>query len=98
MMGVVATGQSLTRRLVVQGQEPFRIKTIECDDPRFAFHVDDEMKSLHLVLVTFTAGGEPGQVNKKLRIATDLSNNGHPEAAVQAIVAPAQADRAVPPR
>ncbi|MDZ7617370.1 MAG: hypothetical protein U1E05_10210 [Patescibacteria group bacterium] len=84
--------------LVDRGQEPFQIKSIECDDPRFAFRVDDETKSVHLVLVTFTAGTEPGQVSNTLRIATDLPSNGRPEATVQAIVAPAQADRAVPPR
>lgn len=98
MMGVVTTGQSVTHRLVVQGQEPFHIKKIDCNDPRFAFHVDDEMKSVHLVLVTFTAGAEPGQINNKLQIATDLGDNGRTEAVVQAIIAPTQADQTVPPR
>ncbi|MDY0168034.1 MAG: DUF1573 domain-containing protein [Thermoguttaceae bacterium] len=98
MLGVLASGQSVTRRLVVQGQEPFRITAVECDDPRFAFSVDDEAKSVHLVSVTFTAGPELGQVESTLRIATDLGSNGRPEAGVQAIVAPAQADRTLPQR
>ncbi len=96
MLGVLAPGQSITRRLVVQGQTPFRIQSIQCDDPRFAFSVDDEAKPVHLVSVTFTAGSEPGQVNSTLRIVTDLGSSAHSEAAVQAIIAPAQADRASP--
>ncbi len=99
MMGVLATGQSVTRKLVVQGQEPFRITGIECEDPRFNFRVDaEEAKSVHLVAVTFTASAEAGQVNSALRIATDLGDKGHPEAVLQAVVAPAQADRGLSPR
>ncbi len=93
MLGVLAAGQSVTRRLVVRGQQPFRITAVECEDPRLAFSVDDEAKSVHLVSVTFTAGSEPGQVNTTLRLNTDLAGNGRPEAVVQAIVAPVQADR-----
>ncbi len=97
MLGVLSPGQSVARRLVVQGQAPFRITSIECDDPRFAFSADDEAKSLHLVSVIFTADSEPGQVSGTLRIATD-SGGGHPEAVVQAIIAPVHADRALPQR
>lgn len=98
MLGVVATGQSVTRRLVVQGQEPFRITAVECDDPRFTFDVADEANSVHLVSITFTAGAEAGQINSTLRLATDLDGDGGPEAAVQAMIVPAQADRLLPQR
>ncbi len=98
MLGVLTPGQSLSRRLVVQGSEPFRITGFECDDPRFAFSVDDEAKSVHLVSVTFTADAQPGQVNSTVRIATDAGGQAGPEAVVQAIIAPAHADRPLPQR
>lgn len=98
MLGVVATGQSVTRRLVVQGQSPFRITAVECDDPRFTFDVAEEANSVHLVSITFTAGAEAGQISSTLRVATDLGGDGGPEVAVQAIIVPAQADRLLPQR
>ncbi len=97
MLGVLAAGQAVTRQLVVQAQEPFRITGIDCDDPRFTFSSDDELKSVHLVAVTFTAGAEPEQVNRVLRIGTDLAGNSRSEVAVQAVVAPARAEASPAP-
>jgi len=98
MLGVLAPGQSVSRRLVVQGQEPFRITAVESDDPRLTFSAGDEANSVHLVTVTFTADSEPGQVSSAVRIATDAGANGNLEALVQAMIAPAHADRSPPQR
>lgn len=99
MLGVAAPGQSLpARRLVVQGHEPFRITGFECDDPRFTFSADDESKSVHLVSVTFAADSQAGQVSSKVRIATDAGGDSPLEAVLQAVIAPAQAERSLPQR
>lgn len=72
LLGVVATGQSVTRQLVVQGKEPFRITGIESSDPRLSCAVPDSEKALHLLPVTFAAGEAAGDVNATLRIQTSL--------------------------
>ncbi|HYW79361.1 MAG TPA: DUF1573 domain-containing protein [Thermoguttaceae bacterium] len=73
-MGVVSSGKTVTKQLVVRGKKPFRILDITCDDESFEFGVpmDDTPKLVHLVPVTFVAGKGTGKVSKTIRIQTDL--------------------------
>ncbi len=71
MLGVVETGQTVTKQLVVQGRELFRIVAVRCDDDRFKCSVPQTAKTLHLLPVTFTAGEASGKVSGKIRIETD---------------------------
>lgn len=71
-LGVLQTGQTVTRNLVVQGRKPFKILSVTSPDTRFRFSVPQEAKPVHLVPVTFTAGDAPGQVAAKIRISTNL--------------------------
>jgi hypothetical protein len=77
MMGVVETGGSVTRQLVIQGQTPFRITAVQCDDPRITVPLPEKADKLHIIPVTFRASDTPGNVSAKLRIVTDLAGTTH---------------------
>lgn len=87
-MGVVASGETVTKQLVVRGKRPFRILEITCDDESFEFGIapDGEPKLVHLVPVTFLAGKGTGKVRKTIRIQTDLGEMV-PELEAYAVVA-----------
>ena len=90
-MGVVPSGQKVTRQLMVSGKKPFRILEITCDDKSFKFDTskDNAAKELHLVPVTFLAGADAGKVVKTIKIKTDQGEMT-PELAAYAVVAAAQ--------
>ncbi|MDZ7619500.1 MAG: DUF1573 domain-containing protein [Patescibacteria group bacterium] len=87
-MGVVEPGQEVTKQLVVRGQQPFRILSIQCGDESFRFDTSgtDAPKSLHLVPVTFTAGGERGKISRTIRIVTDQGTMTMPQLPAYAVV------------
>lgn len=93
LMGVAEPGQPLTRNIVVQGQTPFRILAVHCNDERFQCRLPAEAKTIHILPVTFLAkqADKTGIVKTKLRIETDLSGRAtvEVEAAVQIGAAPA---------
>lgn len=72
-MGTVQPGQKVSKKLVVRGSGPFKITAVNCEDPAFTFTTDDSEKPVHLIPVTYTAGNEPGKVNCKIEIETDLN-------------------------
>lgn len=76
LLGVLSVGETVTRQLVVQGKEPFRVVKVECSDPRLTCPVPQtkEAKSLHLLPVTFTAGDAAEKFSGKLLIQTTLNS------------------------
>jgi hypothetical protein len=89
MMGLVDAGQTRTDKLVVQGQTPFRIVGVRCDDPRFKVTLPEgAAKTWHVILVTFTADATPGKVNGKVRIETDQGAAASVEVPVQVQIVP----------
>lgn len=73
VLGVLAPGQTVTKQLVVRGNEPFRITKIDCPDPSFQFELPSEAKTLHLVPITFTAGSGSAKIAEQITIETDLA-------------------------
>ena len=86
-MGVLEPGNKVTKKLVVRGNQPFRILSIACEDESFEFENSGEevAKSVHLVPVTFLAGEHSGKIAKTIRIQTDLGATA-PELAAYAVV------------
>jgi len=86
-MGVVQPGQKVTKQLVIRAKKPFRILSIDCEDGSFEFEApaDQEPKALHVVPVTFVAGGDAGKVSRMIRIETDLGETP-PELSAYAVV------------
>jgi archaellum component FlaG (FlaF/FlaG flagellin family) len=86
-MGVVQPGQKVTKQLVVKSKKPFKILSITCDDKSFEFNTakEDAAKPVHLIPVTFNAGGDLGKVVKTIKIQTD-QGQFTPELAAYAVV------------
>lgn len=73
-LGTVQPGQKVTKQIVVRSKVPFRVVSVSSDGKGFEFDTSAEgkAKALHLIPVTFVAGGETGKVSHKIRIETDL--------------------------
>lgn len=89
-MGVVRSGETTTKQVVVRGKKPFKILEVvpECDCLQAAPPDDPSAKEIHLLPVTFTAKGEPGKISKTVRIRTDLGGAEVEISAHAAVVAP----------
>lgn len=72
LMMATESGVPVTRQIVVQGRQPFRIVGVECDDARLRANPPTESKSLHIVGVTFAGSTTTGIINARLRVRTDV--------------------------
>lgn len=75
-LGVLQPGQSVTKQLVVKGRHPFKILDMRSSDPRLAFDVSNQEKSLHIVPVRFKAGEEAEKIVAAIEIDTSLGSGG----------------------
>jgi len=71
--GVVRTGQSVTKQIVVRGRKPFRITSVhaDCQCLQATNPKTEEAKSLYLVPITFSAGEKAGKIAQIVQIETD---------------------------
>jgi hypothetical protein len=79
MLGTLAPGQKVIKRIVVKGTKPFNILEVRCDDEAFAFEVTNETSVVHLVPVTFVAGNQPGKISRKIEVITDMADHATAE-------------------
>lgn len=73
--GLVQPGRSVTRNVVVQGQESFQILELIGPDARFRLAPSAKLKTpsrVHLLPVAFEAGPEPGKLTGEILIQTDI--------------------------
>jgi hypothetical protein len=74
-LGVMHSGDKVTKPLVVRADKPFRIKSITGDKAAFVIaKPSSEASTMHVVPVTFVAGAEIGKVVKTIHIETDLGD------------------------
>ena len=71
LLGDVRHGESVSRKLVVRGRQPFKIVDVHCDDECFTFKTDEKASKRHFVEVVFNADRPAGKVRKSIRIQTD---------------------------
>lgn len=71
-LGSLASGETVKKQLVVRGRQPFRIRDVRSDDPRFEFDVNGQAKTLHLIPLRFTAGNDSEKVAASIEVETDL--------------------------
>lgn len=75
MFNSVTQGEQATRRVLVRGQAPFKIVSIQCDDPEsFKFSTDSESKDKHVVEIKFDAKKTAGDIKQQIHITTDMGN------------------------
>ena len=72
-LGVLQPGQSVTKQVVVRGQKPFRITSIQgdCKCLQATAPKGQEPKTLYLVPITFTAQEKTGKITQTIHIETD---------------------------
>lgn len=75
-LGSLAPGETAKKQLVVRGRQPFRIRNVRSDDPRFEFEVGGQAKTLHLIPLRFTAGNDSEKVAATIEVETDLPGSG----------------------
>ena len=73
-LGVVPSGEKVSKKLVVRSREPFSIVSVtaDCDCLEFSGLDDTAAKPLHLLSVSFTASGEAGKRAQAIRVETDV--------------------------
>lgn len=71
VLGEIAPGDEVTKRIIVRGKKPFSIVDVTCGEDCFTFATDKDQKVLHFVDVTFRAGDNPGKLQTPIKIVTD---------------------------
>jgi hypothetical protein len=75
LLGDVAQGQQISKKIIVHGKKPFKIVAFQCNDEDcFQFKTDNESKDRHIVDITFNAKKNAGNVKETIHIATDLGD------------------------
>jgi Protein of unknown function (DUF1573) len=72
MLGDVAHGEQVSKKILVRGKQAFKIVSMKCDADSFDFKTDDQSSERHVVEVKFNAKQDPGKVKETIHIATDL--------------------------
>ena len=87
-LGQIKTGQQSERRVIVRGVSPFRITKIEGTDNNLTVRDSaTEAKMVHVLTVTLQPS-QPGDINRTLRVITDLPQEGVIEFNARAQVLP----------
>jgi Protein of unknown function (DUF1573) len=74
MVNALEPGMTFTKPIIVQSKQKFRVTKVTSSLPGFEFKVPEnsDAKTLHVIPMTFTAGGTPGDYTAKIKIETDL--------------------------
>jgi hypothetical protein len=95
LLGDVAQGQQISKKIIVHGKKPFKIVSVQCNDADcFQFKTDDESKDRHIVDITFNAKKNAGSVKELIRISTDLGTKLEANLTAYATVVPGAAPTA----
>ena len=87
-LGQVAVNGESERRVIVRGAKPFKITEVKGADDQLTVQDDTaESKAVHVLTVKLKPG-KAGQLNRNLRIETDLPEDGTVDFPVSAQVTP----------
>ena len=93
MIGVVTQGARVTKKVLVRGEQPFRIVSVQCDDEScFQFKVDQETSKRHMVEIVFDAKKEVGAVKQPIHFATDLGEKFQATVTAYATIVPPEVE------
>jgi len=97
LLGDVARGGKVSKKVIVRGRQPFRILSVQCDDEEcFEFRTSDEASQRHVVEIVFNANKDPGAVKQTIHVATDLGGDFNATLTAYARVVPAALDSTEP--
>jgi len=87
-LGTVKTQTETERRIIVRGVKPFKITQIEGTDNQILVRDNTtQAKPVHVLTVKLRAG-QPGELNRALRIVTDLADDNKIDFHVSAQIVP----------
>jgi hypothetical protein len=87
-LGQVKAGQGAQQKILVRSPQPFQITGVDGTDAQLAVQeINAGNKPVHILAVTLTAG-EAGDLNKILRVRTDLKGDNEIEFQATAQVVP----------
>ncbi len=89
MLGLLAPGQKVMRKLLIQGEVPFRVTAVENLPEGFDVQLPGESSKLHWLVVEYTVPRTPGRISATLKIHTDLAD-GILEVPVTGHIVPAE--------
>lgn len=90
MLGEVAEGGKVTKKLLIRGKKPFRILSVLSDaEDCFQFKTDGKASDRHIVEVTFDAKKQAGPVKQTINIATDLGEKYNASLTTYGTIVPA---------
>ena len=95
-LGAVTSGGTVTKNVVVRANREFCITGIQCDDGCLTCEPKATPAKVHILPVTFQAGGAAGRIERQLRISTDLGEGAVPTVTVQVEVQAADGTGAAP--
>jgi hypothetical protein len=90
VLGEVAQGEQVSKKVLVRGKKPFRILKVTSDSDSFEFKTDNQSSDRHVVDVMFNARQGPGKMKDTIRISTDISTGRQTAFTAYAMVAPAR--------
>lgn len=86
-LGKPKPGEEVERKVIVRGVKPFRIKEVQGIDDKLAVQeTNTDPKPVHVLTVKLKAG-EEGDFTRKLKVLTDLPEDGEIEFQARAVVA-----------
>ncbi len=95
LLGDVAAGEQVSKKVIVRSKQPFRILSIQCEDEdSFQFKTDDQPRARHVVEIVFDAKQQVGPVKQTIHIATDLGEEYHAEMTAYATIVPGEEEPA----
>jgi len=75
-LGQVAVGSQVERKVIVRGTQPFRITEVRGADGELVVSDSaNDSEAIHVLTVTLK-GSKPGDLNRTLRVITDLKEEG----------------------
>lgn len=85
-LGKVKVGGEAERKVIVRGVQPFRIKQVVGTDSQLKVRDStNESKKVHILTITLRPN-QPGDLNRTLRVVTDLQGENNVEFNAQALV------------
>lgn len=69
----VSAGEEVSRRVILKGDQPFRLMDVTCEDLNFAVRADGKIKKVHFLEIVYS-GKQTGSFETDLTFVTDLNN------------------------
>ncbi|MFM9024874.1 MAG: DUF1573 domain-containing protein [Planctomycetaceae bacterium] len=82
-LGAVTAGETVTKNVVVRANREFCITGVQCDTGCLSCEPKATPAKVHILPVTFQAGGQAGRIERQLKISTDLGEGAVPTVTVQ---------------